>query len=462
MNDYFLALGGGDEIGASCYLFSIGSTRILIDAGMRFRTERTFPDFAALIGRIGSISEIDAFLLTHAHLDHCGALTRLQYEAPNIPKYATKPTIDIASVMLADALQVANKRNPEDWSIAEHSRGLLQATLDGFTPVYFNQPTKMGTRSGTVIPIRAGHILGATSYFLEIEGRRILHSGDVSLHGQRLIAGMDLEGIPEGIDVLIIESTYAYQPEHIDETVEEQYFALANQVSRIVENGGRVLIPAFALGRAQEIAALFRELIDQGLVPEFPIILDGMVKAVCEIYDRHRPYLQGRSTARMGHAIYGDSVRPTPDRFYPSQKNTDALAPACVIASSGMLLDSTRSSIYAQHFLPNERDAILFSGYLDDESPGARLSRLSQGNKSALINGSRVAVKAEVAKYHLSAHAPSRDLRALIRWVKPKTLILVHGEYRYDGEASFIEFLMHLRSTGMEVHHAANGIPIFL
>ena len=401
MRDFFLPLGGGNEIGASCYLLRIGGTSILIDAGMRFRTQRNFPDFALLNEQIGGLNTLDAFLLTHAHLDHCGAITRVHYEAPHVPKFATPPTVELARVMLADALRVSQKQRAEDWSVVESSRHLLDETLDSFQRVSFQERWELGSRGCTATAIAAGHILGAASYLIEMGGKRVLCTGDICLHPQRTIPGMKIEDLSD-IDVLVLESTYAYQPEDRMETIDEQYYALAQLVSENVSQGGRVLIPAFALGRAQEIATAFHDFFEEGLVEPFHVLLDGLVKAVCEVYESQKPFLQGRLKTRSGHALYGHFVRPTERAFYPTPANVSELGPVCVISSSGMLLDRTRSSAYASVMLGNREDTIAFSGYLDEESPGRMLWNLGDSDaRSIRINRKQIDVRAQVQRYYL-------------------------------------------------------------
>jgi Cft2 family RNA processing exonuclease len=223
-----------------------------------------------------------------------------------------------------------------------------------------------------------------------------------------------------------------------------------------------VLIPAFALGRAQEIAALFNDFFEQGLIDPFPVRVDGLTKPICEVYNDHREYLLGRLGTKSGHLLFGDHVQPMPDGFYPTARPIAALPPMCIISSSGMLLDGTRSAGYAAVLLENAADAVLFSGYLDDESPGSRLRGLQKTTGQVRLNGQSVTVRAEVGRYHLSAHAPGRDLRQMMRAARPRQIILVHGDYSYAPDATFVDFCLTLEREGVHVHQTANGIPIYL
>jgi integrator complex subunit 11 len=462
MANTFLPLGGGDEIGASSYLYTVAGHGLLIDAGMRMHADRTFPDFAPLFSAIGGFHALRGFLLTHAHLDHCGALLRLQYEAPHLAKFATAATADLTQIMLGDALRLSGRRGGEDWGVRrqEFSRGLLQAAIDGLQPVTFGQPFLPLGGDVQVTPLPAGHILGAASFLIEAGDCRILHTGDLCLHDQHTIPGAGAWGDLGKLHLLVIEATYAYQPAHKHAAVEEERYHLGRQVQAVVAAGGRVLIPSFALGRAQEIVAMFRDWFEQGLIDPFPVRVDGLVRPVTDAYAAHKPLLRGRLGARVGHPIYDDWVQPMADGFYPHARAAANLPPMCVISSSGMLIDRTRSAAYAQAFLPTAEDAILFSGYVDGDSPGGRLVGLA-ANSADRINGREVPVRARVDRYRLSAHASSADLRRIIQRLAPEQVILIHGNYRFSPDADFTRFLLQAEKDGIQVHHAANGVPIY-
>jgi Cft2 family RNA processing exonuclease len=458
--DIFLPIGGGNEIGASSYLLLLDGMKILIDAGIRLHSNKSFPDWQLINQHVGGFKELDAFLLTHAHLDHCGAVAKIYYEAPRLPKYASIPTIKLMSVMLQDALNI-NTRKSEDWTVKDSSNKILSDTIRSFNQISFNSPFYLDASDILIHPIQAGHILGATSYLLETRKKRILITGDVCLHNQRTISGLDLDKISD-IDVLIIESTYAYQPEYRCNTYEEEQFDIVRKINEVVLKGGRVLIPSFALGRAQEIACLLGDYFEQGILAPFPVLIDGLIKPICDVYNEMKDFLQGRQKTRPDHSIYTDFIQPTPDGYSPTRSTVQQLPPGCIICSSGMLLDYTRSAKYAEHLLENSRDAIFFSGYQDDESPGSRLLALNEQPAQYTINHHTILPKAKVDRYHLSAHAPSIDLQKIILTVKPTKVILMHGNYRYKGDPHFIKFLLQLEADGIHVDQSSNGVPIYL
>jgi Cft2 family RNA processing exonuclease len=463
MRGLFLPIGGGDEIGASSYYLQLSDARLLLDAGMRIGRQPVFPDFTLLNAVVDGFHEIDTLLITHAHLDHCGALTRVQAAAPRLEKLATQPTLDLADIMLEDALRVSAARSREDWGVSEYTRNLLTEALKSVRPMEFRRPQSVGAGIAQITPLSSGHILGAAAYLIEAGGMRVLFTGDYCLHDQHTIAGAsilnDLANVR--IDVMITESTYAYQPRGQNSTALEQRHQLLKQIRSTVAKGGHVLIPAFALGRAQEIACLLSDAFEQEIVDPFPVRLDGLVRRVSECYNKHREYLNGRAATRDRHAIYSQWVRPVDDDFAPTERQLAQMEPTCFVASSGMLLDGTRSARYAETLLQDPDNAILFSGYLDVESPGRRLVELADSSRALTVNGRCVQPRANIGLYHLSAHASAVDLQHVILALHPETLILVHGDPCYQGDAGFIEFLMSAQEAGIHVHQPANGVPVY-
>lgn len=473
MTRVFLPLGGGNEIGASAYLLLLGRHRLLLDAGMRLRADRVFPDFTPL-HRLGldGLADLDALLITHAHLDHCGALTRVHYGAPRLPIYATAATHDLMAVLLRDALGVTARG--EDWHIAEASAERLDAALAAVQPVVFGAAFTAGDTDVRVTAYPAGHILGAAAYLIEAEGKRILHTGDFCLHNQRSIGGATFPAEVQDIDILILESTYAYQPAYADETVLEQQYAVLRRMADVVALGGKVLVPSAALGRGQEVAALLADAFEQGLCTPFPVRVDGLVRPICDCYDNHRPLLPGRLATRPDHVLYGTWVQPMPEKWYPTRAAIDRLPPMCIIASSAMLLDGTRSAHYAEALLPDERNAIMFNGYVDDESAGRRLQWLAQARgritaadpdavaATFTLNGRQVNHRAQVLPYRLSAHARTTDLQRTIEQLHPRTVILVHRDDGYASDPAFVQFRLDLERRGIHVQQSANGVPVYL
>jgi Cft2 family RNA processing exonuclease/dsRNA-specific ribonuclease len=421
MNDIKIQLtfsGGADSIGASCTLVEIGETCLLIDCGIRMNApDRPLPDLSVLSGK-----HPDAVLLTHAHTDHTGALPVLCDAFPSVPVFATPPTIDLISILFNDSIRImAHEREGE---IPLYSKTQVERVLSLVTPVGFRQSRTINGVTVTFLP--ASHIIGAAMIHIASAAGNILFTGDYSVSPAATVPALDRPVLP--VDLIISESTYGSRL-HEDRAVAEK--RLVQQVNEIVQNGGKVLIPSFAIGRAQEVILILQHAMHTNKLPQVPVYVDGMVRDVCSIYSNYEMYV----TAKLAKQI-----RKTHNPFFtnsiaavttPQMRNrivSDA-APCVIIASSGMLTGGA-SAFYAQKLMGDEKNAILLTGYQDEESPGrALLSLASQsGNRSFNLCGEPVEVKATVATFNLSAHADRLQMASMIESIRPGTVVLVHGD----------------------------------
>ncbi len=265
-------LGGANEVGASCTLIEIEEKRILVDAGIRqnVKPDKQLPD-------LDKIGKIDAFLLTHAHTDHTGALPGLVSSLPACVKgYCTPVTKPITRVLLEDS---KNHLEPEEQKKSLFTPEAIDTALDYLDfmeTVQWNTPVKIcdGVKARW---IPAGHILGAAMIYIQGKRESILITGDVSVNDQKTVPGMSMSDLPYQPDVMVMESTYGDRP-HKDRAKEEK--RLVSEVARVIQVGGKVLIPVFAIGRSQEVILILKEAMERGQIREFPVYVDGMVRAV--------------------------------------------------------------------------------------------------------------------------------------------------------------------------------------
>lgn len=434
--DLLFPLGGGDEIGASSYLLQVSGRRVLIDAGLRLHGPRAFPDYSSLsqIGLMG-LYECDCVCLTHAHLDHTGSLPavyeKTRAKGHKTPIYATGPSKDIAAILLSDTVKIkkAHGEYGGDVEIQEFEKQLVQDTVASIREVGFHRLFEAAPGiQVTYFP--AGHILGAAMIMIEIGGFRALFSGDFCGDGQKSVSGYRLsEKLPE-IDLLVCESTYAYRK--TDVQFSEQQETLIAQIETGIKQGGKVLIPAFAVGRSQEVLMLLRLAREAGqLSDDFPIYTDGMVNQVCEIYNTRRDFLSQKISATAGHLFFSEAVgiqaSPFDFRRPGTLENFQKSVPCCIIASSGMLIGGSRSAAYASAMIEDPRNMILFTGYLDEESPGNKLLQANAQLQKFWLNNKEYKVGAHILPYHLSAHASLRQITDLVERVNPKQVVFVHG-----------------------------------
>ena len=410
-------LGGADEIGASSTLVEVAGTTLLVDCGIRFEAGRALPDLAALSGR-----SLDAVLLTHAHTDHSGALPVVSEAWPATPVYMTPPTIDLVTILARDALRLMAAGFEREGEIPLYGEAAVENALHMARAVPLLSTFAVGNVEVTFLP--ASHILGAAMVHLSTPAGTVLFTGDYSVEAQRTVPALDRPSLP--VDLLVTESTYGNRLHADRKTAEGR---LVTRAATVLEGGGRVLIPAFAIGRAQEVLLILRQALERKELPDVPVFADGMVRAVCEVYGRHPHYVTNVLARRIRreHPFYTDRIRPVAT---PAERAAVLEAGPCVIVASSGMLAGGASTFYAAALAPRERDAILITGYQDEESPGRALLRLAEaaGPRALRLGGREVEVRCSFETYSLSAHADRMQMAGLVEGLAPRTVVLVHGD----------------------------------
>lgn len=420
-------LGGADEVGASCTLVEIAGKQLLIDAGIRIspRTSRgiqnsQLPDLQP----ISAIGGPDFVLVTHAHTDHTGALPLVMEQYPQAPVLATAATQALTRVLQLDAQRIMKTRQDEEGELPLFDAISVQRLLDAFQTVQFNQSIKLAENL-QVTYYTAGHIAGAAVIVLESNEGTLVISGDISKSEQRTVKSVTVP--PVKADALILESTYGGRL-HANRVGEEK--RLIHTLQTVTSRGGKVLIPAFALGRAQEVIQIILAHADE---LDVPVYVDGMVRTVCDAYQSFADILP-KSAGRMAgkdQLFFRGQIRPIRSN-QERQEVARSQQPLVVVASSGMLTGGA-SVAYARHFAPGEANAILMTGYQDEEAPGRFLQRLMQerqrGETPTLkLGDATVRVRCEIDTYSLSAHADESELLSFAEALKADDIMLVHGD----------------------------------
>ena len=430
MNLHFF--GGANEVGASSTLIEIEESRILVDAGIRMGPgqDSQLPDFS----EFDKVGMPDAVLLTHAHTDHTGALPILHKMLPaDVQIYCTSPTKEITRVLLEDSARRMEREGQEGESF-KYTLDDVAAVLNRMELVPWSEPVQIGEG----VParwIRAGHILGAAMIYIEGRNESILMTGDVSVSKQLTVPSVD---VPSGCkpNVMVLESTYGNRQQV---PRKQEIRRLVEDVAERIAAGGKVLIPAFAVGRSQEVILILKRAMERGEIPEFPVYVDGMVQDVNNIYSRFSSELRGelrRKIERDENIFYSEVIKPVGHGV--NRDGVSSWDPCCIVASSGMLKGG-RSRGYAKHLATNPKNLIAITGYQAVGTPGRMLEELPKVGEYTegewqLDPETVVSVKCQVKRYSLSAHADRDQLLELVKKVQPRKLFLVHGDAEARGE----------------------------
>ena len=447
-------LGAARTVTGSKYLLDTGTSKVLVDSGLfqglkelRERNWQPFPIPA---------SSIDAVVLTHAHLDHCGFLPRLVAQGFRGRAFCTAGTLDLCRIVLPDAgrIQEEDAANANRHGFSKHAPALpLYTEADAFRAVSQLQPVGYD-RPMPVVPglevefVNAGHLLGSSYARVKTGGLTILFGGDLGRFGRPVLP--DPSMISEA-DYLLVESTYGNREHQQDDNGAQ----LADIVNRTAERGGRIIIPAFAIGRVEELIYWLKRLEDEKRIPVLPVFVDSPMavdalarytqrlqeldpamqpeardeKAPHGVADHHDPPVERRRHASHERQVcaFCTTRFRTISTAAESKQLTQSKMPAIVISASGMATGG-RVLHHLKAALPDARNTILFVGY---QAAGTRGRQLVDGQKSVKIHGEIIPVQAGIELVEsMSAHA---DANEILRWLggftrPPRQTFIVHGE----------------------------------
>ena len=452
---YIQFLGAAGVVTGSKHLINTGSDesgtrgfQVLIDCGLfqgqKEWRERNWRDTPV------PAREIDAVILTHAHLDHSGWIPRLVKEGFKGPIYATQPTIDLCSILLPDSghLQEEDAEFYNKHKKSKHTPALPLYTFDEaqdclqyFRRVEVGEPTQICPELSFQYS-RAAHILGScmVEATLSVNGnsQRMVFTGDIGrVRDHADTPGKVVRSGPAGVDaadLLVMESTYGNRLHPREDPRPE----LANVIKRTVERGGSIIVPAFAVERTQKLVFMLKAMMESGQIPRVPVYCDSpmAIKAV-EIFLKHsEEYSEDAREliARYGSPLSwpGFTFASTPQE---SKKINQSHFPSIIISSSGMATGGRILHHLAQR-LPDPRNTVVFIGF---QAPGTRGFTIKSGAPEVKIFGDVVPIRAQVAAFEqFSDHA---DPPELLQWLhtfkqKPGVTYLVHGEPAASAQLS--------------------------
>jgi len=402
-------LGSAREVGRSAIALKTENIQLMLDYGVMVNHEPGFPMHVLP-------KEVDAVVLSHGHLDHSGAIPIFHIQNGK-HVYGTRLTFDLAQLLIADFIHLSGYYLPFEYLE-------LRSMMNSCVSLDFRKKQTVGDIEFQLLD--AGHIPGSTQILAEANGKRLLYTGDYNSVDTMLLRGSDKEY--GELDAVIIESTYANEDHPERRNLEKEF---VERVTDVVETGGTVLVPAFSVGRSQEIACILA-----AYHFEHPITIDGMTREVNRLLMNHQEFLRDPKLF-METVRSSDAVEGWRDRRLATKK------PGVVISPAGMLKGGP-AAFYIQKLGKKRQNAVLLVSYQVPGTPGHEL--LEKGK--CVIDGKMCKIKAQVERFDFSSHCGASQLRDTVKALKGNpTVYTVHGaEGNCEKFAKWIEKETGLRA----------------
>jgi hypothetical protein len=391
-------------------MISTDKTRILLDSGIKLGEVEERP-----LIKDEMLKSVDAIVISHAHLDHIGYLPHVYSKGYKGSIYTTKPTMELTNVLISDYMRLSNPR--------EVTKEGLDRLQKSYKVVDFKTDVRVGDLVFRFIP--SGHIVGSSMISITDGKTTVLYSGDLNLARTKLLNGADLKGL--AAKTLIVESTYGARK---DVFPKEGVIAqkTLKSIKDTLDRGGKVIIPSFAVGRAQEILLMLDDYVNSGLLPKVPIYVDGMINKAMRIH-RHnvifcRKELQMRILMSDYDPFKSSNFIPIESKSQRSKVVTDD--GSCIIVTTSGMLTGGPVIFYLQKLAGNPTNKVILVGY---QAEGTQGRALQDGAKRIRLDRYNVEVRLAVESQHLSAHADRPQLERYIKSIAGlKNVFIMHGE----------------------------------
>ncbi len=438
-----IPLGGAGEIGASCFYLNVEGTGIILDCGMH--PKKTGIDSLPAFDLIKDLP-VDFVLISHAHQDHLGALPFLVKNHPYVRIITTPQTRAIAELTLHDSVSILKEQIGENEGINFYSHEEIDLLIQSIEykaygdDFFLTGYQHKSSESIKVSFLDAGHILGSAGILLEFNDRKLFYTGDINLTPQELLAGSDLPKAK--VDILLIETTYGSTDSSQLRNWNDESELFAKEANKIINDGGSILIPVFALGKTQEILAVMWNLMQKRKLIETDIYTGGLGTKINRVYD-YNSYVVKYSNPEF-------ELNKIPQKnIYEVENHEDFFkTSSIVLASSGMMLEKTISFKLGKTWLKKNNSAIFTVGFMEQTTPGYKFANSIKGNSIQFANNNELSeVKCSIKNFRFSSHTKREGLLEIVTKLKPDNVILIHGDpaaIKWVG-ASIIKNLQNIR-----------------
>ena len=383
-------LGAAQEVGRSAFQVNCDGANFLLDYGILLGKEPQYPMHV-------KPRDIDAVVISHAHLDHSGYVPSLFVNGKN-DVYATPPTLELSRLLIEDMLRLQKNffpfEMPEVINMMKHSK-----------EIGFKEKIKKGNASFELR--ESGHVVGGGAVIVESENKRLYYTGDINPRGSRMLREADFDF--DEIDLLIMESTYSQTEQTPRNETEEEFMEF---VYEVLDRKGTLFVPAFSVERSQEIACVLKS-----AKFKHKVIMDGMAVKVNEIMLRYPEYLRDPK-------IFADSIHQA-KWIKGERERKEALNEPCVVISPAGMLVGGSAVYYLQQLALDKKNGIAMVSYQGEGTPGRKLLETGKVN----VRGRDVKTEADVKQFEFSGHADRKDLFEVVKKIKGNPKILtVHGD----------------------------------
>jgi KH/beta-lactamase-domain protein len=434
-----VSLGGAQEVGRSAFLVKTRESSVLLDCGINPGSNRPFESFPRFDSPEFQIDNLDAVVISHAHLDHCGLVPFLYKYGYDGPVYCSAPTSNLMTMLQMDYLDVASKQGVTPFYDQKDVRECVLHTI----------PLRFGVVTDIAPDIRltlhnSGHILGSSLLHLHIgEGlHNIVYTGDYKFGRTMLLEAATVE-FPR-IETVITESTYSGPDDFMPSRVEAEEH-LTNIINQTLERKGKVLIPVPAVGRAQEIMLIIDGYMKRGLMKEAPVFIEGMISEATAIHTAYPEYL-GRE---VRHSILHEEINPFQSDYFtivehPSVRQGIIDGDPCIVLATSGMLEGGPVIEYFKNWANDERNTIIFVSYQIEGTMGKRVQKGVNEVTMMDNEGRMAALQVKMQTETINGFSGHSDRRQLVNYLthlkpKPERVFIVHGEKQKTlGFANFL------------------------